>query len=166
MYTGFTTIWDIDNCVSDDKWRQERIDWTLHGDDRYRVYNDAAIYDAAVHVREFEFMRRLGAKPVFFSGRPEYMRTDSGVWAQNRLRVDMGDHRLYLRPTGTKGISPRRIKEEMLLAFRLEFPDAKIIGAFDDIPAIVEMYRSYGIPAARLAINHDLSGAYEPADLI
>lgn len=163
MYT-IASVWDIDNCIAADHWRQGRINWELHGDDRYRDYNAQAINDLPAHQREFEFIRRLGARPVFFSGRPEYMRSDTVYWLNLHFAMEVGAYRLYLRPS--QGLTPRALKENMLQEFMLEYQDVKIIAAFDDIPSIVSMYRSYGIPAARVAVHHDLSGAYADSDLV
>lgn len=158
-------IWDIDNCLADDQWRQELVDWELKGDARYYRYNEQLCKDHAAHTREFELYRRLGAKPVFFTGRAEYLRKDTESWLELRLHLKPGTYRIFMRPNGTEGLTPRTLKERMLLEFLSSYPHAKIIAAFDDIPAVVDMYRSYDVPAARLAIHSDLTGAYQPSDL-
>lgn len=163
------SIWDIDNCLADDHWRQQYIDWDLQGDERYRRYNALSHRDTLHHRAEFELMLKIGAEPVFFSGRPEYMREMTWVWLRGHLTVSglKPQPTMYLRENGTVGLTPKACKETMLKRFfaeHLGFGN-RIIGAFDDIPAIVAMYRENNIPAAQLCIHHDLSGAYQPSDL-
>lgn len=161
-----SVIWDIDNCLSDDHWRQGLIDWEVHGDARYQRYNAAALQDQAKHASVFELFRRLGALPVFFTGRPQTMAEDTKAWLTRWFNLDPDEYHIYFRPLGSKGLTPKMLKEQMLLQFLLEFKNATVIAAFDDIPAIITMYRAYDIPAARLAIHSDLAGVYEPADLV
>ena len=167
--TFFYTIWDIDNCLADDHWRQELIEWNKQGDARYQLYNEAASLDVACNVHLFKLFRQLGARPVFFSGRPEAMRKISQEWLERCYDLTREDYDLYMRDDGTVGLTPRKCKEAMLINFlrRLgpEGQHGEIIAAFDDIPAIINMYRSYDIPATVLAIHEDLTGAYQAADL-
>lgn len=161
------TIWDLDNCLSDDKWRQERIEWDKEGDERYRAYNENLTMDRPRHITEFELFLKIGAEPVFFTGRSEYLREPTWRW----LSAWFGDQLkpqpiLYMRPDGSR-MSPRDLKEQMLKRFfgeHMGFGN-RVIAAFDDLPPIVQMYRDHNIPTAQLAIHADLTGAYKPADL-
>lgn len=157
-------IFDIDNCIADDHWRQPLIDWHLAGDARYARYNDAMGQDAVCNLAVFKMFMALGYTPVFFSGRPEAYRAKTAFWLANKLGYAQN---VFLRANGTKGLTPRRLKENMLCSIEDECMarGIDIVAAFDDIPAVVDMYRELGIPAAVLAIHSDLSGAYQPGDL-
>lgn len=157
-------IWDIDNCIADDFWRQERIEWDKDGDERYRAYNDVLEDDVFCHRKEFDLLMAMGATPVFFTGRSEYLRnkTERWLWRQRGLVKPI----MYMRPNDGR-MTPKDLKEQMLTKFRMDYLGFgnRIIGAFDDLPPVVQMYRENNIPAAQLAIHADLTGAYKPADL-
>jgi hypothetical protein len=165
-FRGFKSIviFDIDNCIADDHWRQPLIDWDLSGDLRYARYNDAMDKDKLCNGEIFKLFMELGHTPVFFSGRPEAYRGKTALWLADNLSYTQN---LFLRPNGTKGLTPRALKERMLRNIEEECiaRDIEVVAAFDDIPAVVEMYRELRIPAAVLAIHSDLSGAYQPGDL-
>lgn len=158
------TIWDIDNCVADDKWRQERIEWDKEGDERYRAYNAVLEHDVVHHKREFDLFLSMGAQPVFFTGRSEYLRDATNSWLYAGLSLLQPV--MYMRPNNSR-MTPRALKEEMLNRFFKEHMGFgnRILAAFDDLPPIVQMYREHNIPAVQLAIHEDLTGAYKPADL-
>jgi hypothetical protein len=162
------TIWDMDNCLADDLWRQQYIEWGKQGDDRYRAYNERLLLDAPAHLREFELYMKIGAEPVFFTGRSEYLRPLTYDWIDMHLSKFGVKPRptMYMRPNDHRA-TPRDLKEEMLTRMyreHLGFGN-RIIGAFDDLPPVVQMYRNHNIPSAQLAIHAELSGAYSPADL-
>lgn len=160
------TIWDIDNCLADDHWRQGTVDWHLKGDERYDRYNLEAVNDRLVHGDFFKLFVDMGASPIFITGRPEKHRGITQEWLHRTLGIV--EPVMYMRPNGTVGVTPRALKEELLNRFWKDWmqPGDRIIGAFDDLDAVVEMYRSNNIPAAKLCINADLSKVYEPADLV
>lgn len=153
-------LWDIDNCLADDRWRCHLIDWSRQGDDRYRRYNSQAHIDAPKHLDEFQLISKL-AEPIFLTGRPEYMRDDTEKWIEHNLKVTHGG--LWMRPDGCD-MRPAVLKQEMLLNLYQTISRSRIIGAFDDVPAIIQMYLDNRIPAVRLAI-HDEHLAYAPEDL-
>lgn len=158
------SIWDIDNCLADDSARQSLVDWDEVGDARYDRYNLQAAHDPLFHRAEFELMLKLGATPVFFTGRPEKHRRLTLTWLHRALGLSFP--RMYMRPDGTVGLTPRTLKEQMLKEFQAWMaPDERIVAAFDDLDAVVQMYRSHGIPAAKLIIHEDVSKVYQPSDL-
>lgn len=163
------TIWDIDNCLADDGWRQERIEWDKRGDERYRAYNAVLEGDAPQHFSEFHLYMKIGAEPVFFTGRSEYLREPTYRWLERHYKQFGLQPRpvMYMRPNGHSA-TPRDLKEAMLRKFfseHLGFGN-RIIAAFDDLPTVVQMYKSYNIPAAQLAVSLHLEGAYKPSDLV
>lgn len=161
------TIWDLDNCLADDMWRQDRIEWDKDGDERYRAYNSVLIHDELGHGKEFELFLKMGAEPVFFTGRSEYLRESTWEWMHLRkLLVGQPAPLIFMRPNGHSA-SPRDLKEAMLRRFfrdHLGFGN-RVIAAFDDLPPVVQMYREHNLPAVQLAIHAELTGAYKPEDL-
>lgn len=157
-------IWDIDNCLADDRHRMHLIDWSKEGDERYAAYNQQMRLDPVVHGRVFQVLSQI-ATPVFFTGRPAKFEEVTRDW----LRLRLGDEGSYMfmRQNGTFGVSPVQLKEQMLNNFKRYFgiQEPHIVGAFDDIPAVVQMYQRYGIPAAILRAHDQLEKVYAASDL-
>lgn len=165
------SIWDLDNCVCDDKWRTPLIDWHLEGNERYNRYDAQMIKDTAAHLDVWRAITRLST-PIFFTGRREVWRATTKQWITPNLPV-MRDDRLHwlenplilMRPNGCndKPVDVKRRMVEQLLP-RHGINIESIIAAFDDVPSIIDMYLEYGIPAAVLRV-HDPKLAYKPEDL-
>lgn len=159
-------IWDIDNCLADDRHRLPLIDWHLKGNERYARYNAASHKDMALNKPVWRLNSTLGFRPVFFTGRPSTMAMMTGIWLGKSLEFPLASYcpQVYMRDPDDRS-SPAALKFGMLERFLRENPDANIVHAYDDVPAIVEMYRANGIAATQLAI-HDPSGAYDTTDLL
>lgn len=156
-------IWDIDNVLADDRHRLRLIDWSKEGDDRYRAYNAALSQDPVCHVKEFNLTLAMGCTPVFFTGRPEYARIETSIWLQRRL--GLLNPIIYMRENGTVGLSPATLKARMLDKVFYWHRDWRVVAAFDDLPAVIDMYRERGIDAVHLEIS-DHTAAYGPSDLV
>lgn len=155
------TIWDIDNCLADDKWRAHLIDWDKEGNERYAIYNEQMLGDKLHHGAEFEFMSRF-TTPVFFTGRCEAYKQKTLMWIKRHLGLDAPY--MFMRANDDQS-TPAALKYKMLMQCQRDVGAGNIIAAFDDIPAIIDMYRANGIAACLLQINSDFSGIYEPRDL-
>lgn len=158
------SIWDIDNCLADDRHRLHLIDWSKEGDERYYVYNHNMDNDKPVHLAEFNVITAI-SRPVFFTGRPQAFQAMTEAWLAKHLGVTRP--MMLMRPNGTVGMSPAVLKSKMLRALlELDGVDVqKIIGAFDDIPAVIAMYARAGIPGKVLQAHRDLEKVYAPSDL-
>ncbi len=160
--SDFYVIWDIDNCLADDRHRLHFVDLTGHGPQRYAAYNARSLHDIPANQEMFRTMSAM-ATPVFFTGRQEYLRRDTTVWLS--MHFGVWNPIMFMRPNEV-GCSPRKLKEAMLHAlWGHGVLYRQIIGAFDDVPAVIDMYRSYGLPAAQLAIHDELHLVYSPNDL-
>ena len=161
------SIWDLDNCLTDDSARISMIDWRLEGDARYEVYNQHMIYDPVCNMGLFEIITQIST-PVFFSGRPEKFRHDTEAYIRRYMFAHDRSHQcsdplVYLR----KGSgNPATIKREMLRQHMatFELTPKDYVAAYDDVPAVVGMYRQEGIPGVLIQV-HDPAKAYKPADL-
>lgn len=158
-------IWDIDNCLSNEKWRTKYIEWDNPvPNDRYNVYDSKLFEDAPANLEVWEVMRRLGTFPIFFTGRRTRWRRDTERWIKSQLNLNTLPI-VLMREEDDNG-KPVVVKERMLdIAlnngmFKLE----DVIAAFDDVPSIVAMYRRRGIRAAELRI-HDPALSYKQEDL-
>jgi hypothetical protein len=156
-------IWDIDNCLSDDRPRIKLIDWTpgLNGDQRYGAYHEACRNDEPGN--EDTFWRIcLSSTPVFFTARPEPVRVQTERWLLRQLGVR---HPLILMRQVAEFVPSVALKQQMLDRFRRELGAGdRIEHAYDDREDICEMYRRNGIPATVLKI-HDECAYTNPATL-
>jgi hypothetical protein len=154
-------IWDLDNCLADDSHRLHLINWNLEGDARYDAYNAASYADKPAHLTEYNLLLKLGCTPVFLTNRPEKWRGITSSWMTRNLPKSLGCW-LLMRPNGAV-YPPAVAKRLMLWEFfqRSGACPADVVGAFDDMQAILNVYDSYGIPTVRLAI-HDSAAAYSP----
>jgi hypothetical protein len=156
-------IWDLDNCLADDKWRQDLIEWDKVGDERYEVYNNHMCGDNAHNVDKFKAFVAAGLYPVFFTGRAEHFRGATAAWIRENLCCEA--FTLFMRPSGTVGVTPAALKERMLDdLFSMGHLPSDIVAAFDDLQPVIDMYRSRGVNGVHLQI-HDPAGAYDAADL-
>lgn len=165
------SLWDLDNCLSDDKWRTPKIAWHLQGNERYNAYDAEMGKDTPAHVASWLLITQL-SHPIFITGRRERWRDITREWICRELPVSRERGKLLwqtaptiiMRPEGCE-LRPAALKELLLMqAFRMGATPEKILAAFDDVPSIVEMYRKHGIPAVVLQV-HDPKLAYKPEDL-
>ncbi len=153
-------IIDLDNCISDDAWRIQHINWQKHGDARYHDYHSLAPFDVIGNRGTIRHARSIGQQIVIFTARPVHYAAATRHW----LHIHCVNFKhIFFRNNGDARHSPV-IKEWMLRSLLSgEYGDINredIVCAFDDHPEIVAMYRGYGVNAARLAI-HELD-AYNP----
>lgn len=153
-------IWDIDNCLFDDQWRTPAIEWHKTGNARYERYNKLMLSDPVKHQAEFNLIRKI-AVPVFFTGRCEIYK--NMTLQQLAVGLDVIAPTIYMRKDN-ENASPADVKQRMLKEFlECGHKVTDIFAAFDDLPSIVDMYRSHGIPAVQLLVNEH-SRAYDTAD--
>jgi hypothetical protein len=149
-------LWDLDNCLFDDSWRFNLIDWHLEGDDRYRRYNERCAEDPLHNLVTFRLFQDLGATPVFLTGRSRECKEQT-VKALSRLAIPEDNYHLYMRARGDHS-SPVDLKLGMIE--RLHVQLHQIVAAFDDLPEVIAAYRKLGIPAKELRIHN--VDAYNP----
>lgn len=153
-------IFDLDNCLSDDGWRIEKIDWTkTNPAERYAAYHFACSSDTARNVDVFNTYAQTH-KVLFFTARPESVREDTRQWIEHELGVNCPS----ISMRGNNDHRPSvDLKRHMLQEF-VAMGGAKedIVGAFDDHEGVLQMYAEEGVDACRLAI-HDRC-AYTPPE--
>lgn len=148
------SIFDLDNCLSDDEWRLNLIDFTKENlDERYEEYHKCCGRDKT-NERTLNVLFRTfqTCTPVFFTARPAEYREVTSDWIKHNLHIEHPI--LYMREWNDHRHGAV-LKEGMLKKFTANFvPDNHAISlAFDDRLDIVEMYRSNGIEARQLKIH-------------
>ena len=145
------SVFDIDNCVSDDEWRLPLILPRSDADpfERYREYHEMSLlddYGNAHQLRKASFI-------VFATSRPEAYRKHTRFFLKRLLGFAALPNKpflLYMRANDDFRTSPE-IKIEMV--DRIAWNVGEIECCYDDRIDVIEAYKSIGIPAQRLYIN-------------
>ena len=153
-------IFDLDNCLSDDGWRIDLIDWSqTDPDKRYAAYHDNCHHDQPANLNLFNAQLIVNkVRPVFFTARPESVRAKTVEWIERELQVKTPW--LYMR--GKDDHRPSvDVKRDMLRGFI----DAGVFKqdiwrAYDDHEGVLQMYREEGIIAFKMQIHN--RDAYNP----
>lgn len=166
------TLWDLDNCLFDDKWREPLIDHRLTGNEKYAAYNERLGEDKVCHLRHFRLMcDDTRIQPIFMTGRQDRyflatqdkIQRDLGVWVELGQNIFMRKGDEQTRPADLKR---RQLHELRAVLTEVYGPDGwEIVAAFDDLPNIVDMYREEGITACQLAIHPVSHAIYSAEDL-
>jgi hypothetical protein len=154
-----TVIVDLDNCISDDSWRIPHINWQKSNPlERYHDYHSLAAFDR-IGNEDIIFSARAGVdQVVIFTARPVMYRAATEEWLRRNnvpfkylIMRNNNDHRPSLE-----------LKRSMLhwLPELYDVPWHSIVGAYDDRPDVVEMYRKHHMPGYLRSI-HDVC-AYTP----
>jgi microsomal dipeptidase-like Zn-dependent dipeptidase len=135
-------IIDLDNCISEDKWRWDMFDLHLPViSDRYTRYHNACEGDNYCNQ---EVIRQLSktCKLIACTSRPESVRIKTQRWA-NRHRIPLAG--LMMRPENNHQPSVP-LKRAMIRALPRHL---KLQHAIDDRADILEMYADEGVRMVR-----------------
>lgn len=165
MFDSKYAIWDLDNCLSDDRARIPLIDWAEYPTDQcWDAYHDACDQDppGVQALERFRLVHNEATQvvPLFFTARPERLRTKTVAWLRKHLNIDSyAGWRLLMRSAKDHRRS-RAVKDDMLRLIRLPIDDC--VGAFDDQQDIIDMYRSAGIRLAERFRIHGIESHAPP----
>jgi len=146
MHDHPVAIIDLDNCISDEKWREHLCE--MHHpnpNDRYWNYHAACGGDQPANIELVNALARNHFIFIFTS-RPEVARTDTVLWLHKHRIPYM---KLCMR-SNTSIETSVEVKRKMLLAIPEGF---KAFCAIDDRQDILDMYASYGIFTRRVFIH-------------
>lgn len=141
-------IFDLDNCISDDRWRRHHIKrQDVPARNRYHDYHSLMGFDCP---RNLHLLLKHGdAQIVIFTGRPEAYRAVTLEWLhRNNINFKM----LFMRANFDHRPNPE-VKRRHLKALLLSVWKEDIVCAYDDRLDVVEMYREQGIMAEEVAID-------------
>ena len=144
------TIFDLDNCLADDRRRISKINWALPATGgRWDEYHNNSVYDAPHH----KSLVASSVNPVFLTARPERVRVETKNWI--RCHYGISNPLVLMRREGDCRPSVT-LKAEMVAELYTEHDCDEIVAAYDDREDIVSMYYGvYEIPAQLLRI-HDV----------
>lgn len=149
-------IFDLDNCLADDRERIKLINWEeQHPDQRYADYHRDISNDLVGNYDKF-IAATLSATPVFMTARPHTVgrsnvRLQTMYWIKEYLGVE--DPILLMRNVGDHrpSVELKRMQLSHLSEWDVRYED--IVCAYDDREDVVGMYKSFGIRAEVLAIH-------------
>lgn len=185
------TVFDIDNCLSNDIDRIPLIDWSADNpNDRYDPYHLPMGEDDPANGDLFHAALKF-SHVVLITARPEKYSIRTAAWFLRKFKLYIWDwgstygkrilsgqvpHNLrdpkvliWMRPDDNHEPSVR-LKAQALLQLGEQFDEEgnpsrfvmdNIACAFDDHHEVVQMYRRRGIRARQLAI-HDVSAYHKP----
>lgn len=156
-------IFDLDNCISDDGWRIDKIDWSKSVEEgRYDAYHAAASEDKPGNLGILRHHVYLGRELVFLTARPVAFYRATCEWLARHLGLDdTSTYTLLMREPGDHRPSVELKRAMLDILHHYNLPIQSIVAAYDDRPDVVEMYAAAGIPGARQLWVHKLD-AYAP----
>jgi hypothetical protein len=158
-------IFDLDNCLADDRERIPLINWSeTHPDKRYAEYHRDVSNDRAGNYEIYsDMILGEGHTPIFMTARPHTVgrsnvRQQTREWIRDHLGVE--NPLLIMRNVGDNRPSVELKREQLKHLADYDVSLKDIVCAYDDRADIVQMYQDHGILAHVLAI-HDAC-AYTP----
>lgn len=150
-------IFDLDNCLADDRARIPLIRWEeKQPDKRYADYHRNVTDDPVGNKDTFDAAMLCGWAPIFMTARPhtvgisdvrgqtlEWLERNFGVHNPILMMRNPGDHR--------PSVELKREQLTHLLNWDVKLTD--VVSAYDDRADVVQMYRDHGIIAHVMAIH-------------
>lgn len=156
------TILDLDNCIANDEWRIQHINWSeTNPTARYHTYHGLAAFDEPGNTDLFNVF--VPHDIVIFTARPSFYEAPTAEWLR---RNGVNFKALFMRPNNNHTHS-KELKRTFLTALINEFGvnPGDIFRAYDDREDVVEMYKKLGIPAEVRKI-HDTCAYTKPSNII
>lgn len=139
---------DIDNCISNDLWRHEFINWSLpQGRQRYHSYHSAAAFDTA---HNLDKLRVPGAEVIFLTAMPQ----EYAVIRENWLAENFIKYSRILYRQEDHHLNSIQLKRNMIHQLRKEgIKLDQCIAAYDDRRSVIQMFIEEGLPGIHLQIT-------------
>jgi hypothetical protein len=171
-------IWDLDNCLADDRPRIKLIDWSKYpSDECWSAYHAAAGNDTLGNLQRFNEVHgprvwggNRSPRPLFITARPASYRMQTEEWIFRNLSWGLRDtdgpvFNLLMRADGDDSRTVD-VKRNALRGWLDRHPYAEVVGAYDDVPGVIKMYaETFGIHGEVLAIHNEETHAPRPAPI-
>lgn len=142
-------IVDLDNCISDDGWRINKI--KLDEKDPFIKYHEYHSLCEQDELKHGSLLRDPDYRTIIFTARPVKYSRETLNWLQKH---GIRPHLIMMRPNADHNPSVN-LKESMLLhIFMIGIKKEEIGLCVDDRQDIVDMYRKYGLKANRVYIHN------------
>lgn len=137
---------DLDGCVADDRWRQNKLP---HNGGSWDEYHDGCDRDVVLGHGGAVLRSHIeaGHTIIFTTGRPAKVGKKSGDWITEHFGISKDDFAILMRPDADhrRAVDLKAEFADFVLGHKHD-----IVAAYDDRSDIVEMYRSKGINACVL----------------
>lgn len=156
-------IFDLDNCLADDRARIQLINWAeTHPEKRYAAYHADVGNDPVGNYEAFTTATLL-CQPIFITARPHTVgkvnvREATLGWIRDQL--GFVDPILLMRNVGDHRPSVQLKQNQLASLGEWDVRLEDVVAAYDDRHDVVEMYRGHGIHSIVLAIHSE--DAYSP----
>jgi len=151
-------IFELDNCLADDRERIPLIDHAAPPERRWNAYHDRCAQDAPVNMHILAaaaaLARAAGGRILFHTGRPEHVRPETEAWLSAHAAW-LGKYELRMRPMAAKITGSVALKAWQLDRARAAGRNPAL--AFDDRQDIVDMYHNNNVAGIVLRIHGDES---------
>lgn len=163
--SGRIAIFNLDGCVSDDRWRRARVPEGASHPDDFKAYHDGAVDDPpltygagilANHIANGDFI-------VFTTGRDTSRANDTAIWIRKLFHIHPHeDFIILMRQEGDHRAVVDLKADYAQYLIKSFCPETKkeVIAAYDNRRDVVEMYRRSGFDSTIL--NED--GEFVPND--
>jgi hypothetical protein len=143
-------IFDLDNCISDDHWRMDRINMKdPNPNSRYHEYHSLSPFDRFGHKNRFLIKKHqeAGHGIIIMTARPVSLYHSTAHWLKDWSVPFVA---LIMRPEGVHlrsvDLKETMVKGAIMTGFSLD----RIVAAYDDRQDVVDMYKEkFGIAAER-----------------
>lgn len=144
-------IFDLDNCISNDAWRIQTVDWYCTNlERRYARYHALGAFDQSDNTHIVRKHQEQRHKIVVMTARPASVRHQTEFWLER-----LGINPVLLLMRGNNDHTPSVfLKQGMVRTLpehRIYAQD--IVAAYDDRTDIVQMFNANGLPGSVLCIH-------------
>jgi len=144
-------IFDLDGCISDDRWRRDlmqKVKW----DDYHKCLSE----DGPINMDIVADCVERGLQILFVTARPNKYRNITNEWLIEHLPISYERWSLYMRPDGNEMKSPE-LKKHLIDNSGIGWTN--IAEAYDDRADVLQMYADREIPSWTLCANREQTGA-------
>lgn len=159
-------IFDLDNCLSDDRARIPLIDWSQSVPyERYKAYHAACGEDPRDEHSYVELVAHAsrGTLVIFMTARPLSVRPQTEAWISKHFGSVVG--KSYILIMRNDGDNRPSVDVKRWMMFQLPHYDVDkddVVAAYDDRDDIIQMYRrDFELNAIQLQI-HDVCATTRP----
>lgn len=156
-------IFDLDGCLSDDRWRRGALprEDELDKPEAWDKYHKHCGADAPINVGVLYNHRDNGDEIVFVTARPAKYRERTNHWIQTMLDLPSSTYALLMRPNHDRSTSAELKAQLVEEWIHIEREDWKRVVAYDDRDDVLAAYRLRGAEVHRLTAE-DAEDAPQP----
>lgn len=152
--SGKIALFDLDGCLSDDRWRHNRLPIQSDGGDAdYDAYHKDQGLDNPINASVLRMHVDCNDRIVFLTARPIKWASQTHSWLVHHFQLQHDDFELCMRPEGNTKPSPE-LKVWMFDRFIGASHWDDVVAAYDDREDVLDAYAAKGVKACvRLTVE-------------